>query len=216
MKIGDLVVLKNNPSGSIYRIIKVDWAKLQYNPFESMLFSDLFFDIYIIENVSNSADKLKVDENDIVPATKENMHATDGVISVKLDNGARMPEKAHETDAGFDLFAPRDFVFINDECIIDTGVHIAIPRGYVGYIQGRSGLNMTHSVICPTGTVDSGYTGSIKVKLYNLSLFSHYTIKAGDKIAQLVIQPIAQCGLVRVDSLEETERGDGGFGSTGR
>jgi dUTP pyrophosphatase len=140
----------------------------------------------------------------------------EGELEVVLDDGARMPEKAHETDAGFDLFAPRDCDFINDECIIDTGVHIAIPRGYVGYIQGRSGLNMRNSIVCPTGTVDSGYTGSIVVKLYNLSLFSHYTVMAGDKIAQLVIQPIATFGLVRVDSLEETERGDGGFGSTGR
>ena len=141
----------------------------------------------------------------------------EGELEVVLDDGARMPEKAHETDAGFDLFAPRDCDFIDGECVIDTGVHIAIPRGYVGYIQGRSGLNMRNSIVCPTGTVDSGYTGSIKVKLYDCSSYiNHYDIKAGDKIAQLVIQPIATFGLVRVDSLEETERGDGGFGSTGR
>ena len=138
-------------------------------------------------------------------------------IKVTLDPGAYAPEKAHEADAGYDLRVRTDKfdAIIYREIIIDTGVHVEIPKGYVGYVQSRSGLNIKHSVICPTGTIDSGYTGSIKVKLYNLSE-APYAIHKGDRIAQLIIQPIADTELVEVDSLEETERGDNGFGSTGR
>ena len=92
-------------------------------------------------------------------------------------------------------------------------------KGYVGYVQSRSGLNFGKGIICPTGTIDSGYTGSIKVKLYNM-WSSDYgqpcIVNKGDKIAQLIIQPIADTELVQVDRLEETERGNNGFGSTGR
>lgn len=76
-------------------------------------------------------------------------------------------------------------------------------------------MNVRNDIICPTGTIDSGYTGSVAVKLYNLG-DSDFRINAGDKIAQLVIQPIADVEMCLVDKLEETERGDNGFGSTGR
>ena len=139
-------------------------------------------------------------------------------IKYTLDSGAYAPEKAHDTDAGYDLRTIESGKII-DYCAggraFDTGVHVEIPKGYVGYIQGRSGLNIKHDIICPTGTIDSGYTGSIKVKLYNLG-DDPYMIHKGDKIAQLIIQPIADTELVQVDSLDETERGSNGFGSTGR
>ena len=141
-------------------------------------------------------------------------------IKFVLDEGAFPPEKAHEADAGFDLRAMEDLIIEPQRlgghgAVIDTGVHIEVPHGCVGYVQGRSGLNIRWSVICPTGTVDCGYTGAIKVKLYNLG-FDGYHIHKGDKIAQLVIQPIADCHMVQAEHLDETERGDGGFGSTGR
>lgn len=139
-------------------------------------------------------------------------------IKFTLDPGAYAPEKAHEADAGYDLRAMYDSkenLYSYDQEIFDTGVHVEIPKGYVGYVQSRSGLNFGKGIICPTGTIDSGYTGSIKVKLYNL-VYESYKIHKGDKIAQLIIQPIADTELVQVDSLEETERGDNGFGSTGR
>lgn len=140
-------------------------------------------------------------------------------IKFTLDDGASKPEKAHEFDAGFDLCSMEDITLVanaygGDGVVIDTGVHVEIPKGYVGYVQGRSGLNVKKGVICPTGTIDCGYTGSIRVKLYNLS-HSDYNIHKGDKIAQLVIQPMAICEPVEVESLSETERGDNGFGSTG-
>ena len=140
-------------------------------------------------------------------------------IKFTLDPGAYAPEKAHEADAGYDLRAMHDSndnLYSYDQEIFDTGVHVEIPKGYVGYVQSKSGLNVRHGIICPTGTIDSGYTGSIKVKLYNLVGYESYKIHKGDKIAQLIIQPIADTELVQVDSLEETERGNNGFGSSGR
>lgn len=139
-------------------------------------------------------------------------------IKFTLDAGAYAPEKAHTADAGYDLRAVHDGKIIdccNDGTAFDTGIHVAIPEGYVGYVQSKSGLNVKHGIICPTGTIDAGYTGSIVVKLYNLST-EPYEVKAGDKIAQLIIQPLAECELVQADGLDETERGDNGFGSTGR
>lgn len=135
-------------------------------------------------------------------------------IKFVLDDGAFTPERAHDTDAGFDLRSKHDANIIYGY-EFDTGVHVEIPKGYVGYVQGRSGLNIKHDIICPTGVVDCGFTGAIRVKLYNMSN-KPYTVNKGDKIAQLVIQPIAHAELIRVDSLEDTERGDNGFGSTGK
>lgn len=153
-------------------------------------------------------------------------------IKVVLDNGAYMPEKAHSTDAGFDLRAPFDFDVPNAEslCVkapydfinyaragmatIDTGVHIQLPKGTVGMIKSKSGLNVKHSLIAE-GVIDVGYTGSIVVKIYNLS-DNPYHFKKGDKITQLVIMPIVENELEQVDSLDDTERGNNGFGSSGR
>lgn len=141
-------------------------------------------------------------------------------IKVKLDDGAKMPEKAHDADAGFDLFSPSEFTVAqtivdqNGHAIIDTGVHMLIPRGYVGMIKSKSGLNVKHGLTA-TGVVDAGYTGNIKVKLYNHSN-TPYKINKGDKVAQIVIVPIPEVRLVEADALEETERGSDGFGSTGR
>lgn len=136
-------------------------------------------------------------------------------VNVVLDEGAFMPEKAHEVDAGFDLRTPVDItVGYLGSTVIDTGVHIEIPRGYVGFLKSKSGLNVKYS-LCGEGVIDSGYTGSIKVKLYNYSA-ENYTFERGDKIIQLVLLPIPEVELVQVESLDETERGAGGFGSTGR
>jgi len=144
-----------------------------------------------------------------------------------LDEGAYIPEKAHDTDAGFDLRTPVDFsvsgaiqyLFNQDikigMIIVDTGVHIEIPKGYVGMIKTKSGINTKRNILTE-GVVDAGYTGSIKVKMYNFGS-KEQLFKAGDKITQLVIIPIHEANEFEVvDSLEDTERGTGGFGSTGR
>lgn len=135
-------------------------------------------------------------------------------IKIKLDDGAFAPERAHEADAGLDLRTPRR-VECRTECVIDTGVHIEIPKGFYGKIESKSGLNVNHSIVSCGGVIDEGYTGSIRVKLYNLGM-EDYVFEAGDKIAQLIILPCLRPELEQVEELEETERGDRGFGSTGR
>ena len=136
-------------------------------------------------------------------------------VKVKLEPGAYLPEYAHEADAGLDIRSPRDAaIWPHDSTLIDTGVHIAIPPGMVGMLKSKSGLNVKHGLL-NTGVIDSGYTGSIVVKLYNHT-YSTYFVKQGDKISQLVILPVIHAQLELVDELEETERGDHGFGSTGK
>ena len=136
-------------------------------------------------------------------------------MNIILDNGAFKPEFAHKTDAGADLRSPIETVVpARDNVVIDTGVHVEIPEGYVGILKSKSGLNVKHDLI-GTGTIDSGYSGSIRVKLYNLG-DTDYQILRGDKIIQMVILPCAYCEFTQVEKFAETERGDGGFGSTGR
>ena len=137
-------------------------------------------------------------------------------IKVKLDTGAKMPTRAHEWDAGLDIYAREtQTVPARGSAKFDTGVHVALPNGTTGFLKSKSGLNVNHG-ITSEGVIDAGYTGSIVVKLYNNSDVD-YTVHAGDKISQLVILPVVipEC-VVSVAGLEKTERGDGGFGSTGR
>ena len=136
-------------------------------------------------------------------------------MNIILDNGAFMPGFAHKTDAGSDLRSPIcAIVPARGNVVIDTGVHVEIPEGYVGMLKSKSGLNVKHNLI-GEGVVDSGFTGSIRVKLYNLG-DNDYQILRGDKIIQMVILPCAYCEFTQVEKFSETERGDGGFGSTGR
>jgi dUTP pyrophosphatase len=136
-------------------------------------------------------------------------------IKIKLDEGAKMPTRAHSTDAGLDIYSrDEQIVPAKESAIFDTGVHIELPEGTVGMLKSKSGLNVKYGIVSE-GVIDVGYTGSIKVKLYNHSGFD-YRVKAGDKISQLVILPIYTPSLRLVDSLEDTERGDNGFGSSGR
>lgn len=148
-------------------------------------------------------------------------------MKIKLDEGAFMPTRAHETDGGLDLYAREDqIVSAKESAQFDTGVHIELPMIYlntgffpegfktVGLIKSKSGLNINHG-ITSDGVIDMGYTGSIRVKLYNHSGYD-YKVKRGDKISQLVIMPILTPNLELVDELDSTERGNGGFGSTGR
>lgn len=136
-------------------------------------------------------------------------------MNVMLDEEAFMPEFAHKTDAGADLRSPVDVVIpARGSAVIDTGIHVEIPEGFTGFLKSKSGLNVNHNLI-GEGVIDSGYQGSIRVKLYNLG-DKDYSIKKGDKIIQLVILPCVNCVFTQIDKFAETERGDGGFGSTGR
>lgn len=136
-------------------------------------------------------------------------------MNIILDNGAFMPEFAHKTDAGADLRSPVvSVVPARGSVVIDTGVHVEIPEGYTIFLKSKSGLNVRHNLI-GEGVVESGFTGSIRVKLYNLG-DNDYQIMRGDKIIQMVILPCGYCEFTQVDKFAETERGDCGFGSTGR
>lgn len=136
-------------------------------------------------------------------------------MKVRLDHGAIAPKRAHDTDAGVDLFSPVSCrIAPGGSAVIDTGVHIEIPVGWCGLLVAKSGLNVNSSVTS-TGLIDAGYTGSIRVKLYNHGEGA-YDVHAGDKISQLVILPCMIDRVEIVDQIGGGERGDDGFGSTGR
>lgn len=137
-------------------------------------------------------------------------------MKIMLDQGAYMPVRGHKDDAGMDLLTPVAFgIAPGGSAIIDTGVHIEIMPGLVGMLKSKSGLNVNKG-ITSEGVIDAGYTGSIVAKLYNHGNET-VTFRAGDKITQLVIMPVyIPDDLEVVNEFESTERGNGGFGSTGR
>lgn len=136
-------------------------------------------------------------------------------MKIKLDPWAICPTRAHETDAGLDLYAAEDRVVpAHGSAVFDTGVHVELPPYTAGMLKSKSGLNVKHN-ITSDGVIDVGYTGSICVKLYNHG-FDNFQVRKGDKISQLVVVDIQTPHIQIVDELEETERGDAGFGSTGR
>ncbi len=136
-------------------------------------------------------------------------------LKVMLDGGAYLPVKAHRADAGYDIRTPKSFtVRARNSFSIDTGVHMLIPEGYVGFLKSKSGLNVKHG-IQGEGVIDAGYVGSIVVKLYNNS-DEDYHFHQGDKISQIVVLPVLDFEMKVVEEFVETERGDNGFGSSGR
>ena len=136
-------------------------------------------------------------------------------IKVVLEHHGIMPERAHEDDAGLDLFTPVDFfVGGNQRFTVWTGVRMELPEGTCGLIRSKSGLLKNKGIITD-GVIDVGYTGQIAVTLINTTPRKVF-FERGDKIAQMVIVPVEYPTLVLADELEETDRGDGAFGSTGR
>lgn len=135
-------------------------------------------------------------------------------MSVSLDDGAFMPERAHETDAGLDLKTPKAFTLFSwSSATVDTGVHVQLPPSTCGLLVSKSGLNVNCG-INSTGLIDEGYSGSIKVRLYNHDEKPR-KFEVGDKISQLVILPCLYARPVEGDVIGG-DRGSEGFGSTGR
>lgn len=139
---------------------------------------------------------------------------------VRLDPELPLPAYAKDGDAGVDLVA-REAVTLapgGGRAIVPTGVAIALPPGYAGFVQPRSGLAAKHgvTVLNTPGLVDSGYRGELKVCMVNLDPATPFEIVRGERIAQLVVQAVAQVDFVEVEVLDATERGDTGFGSSGR
>jgi dUTP pyrophosphatase len=130
-----------------------------------------------------------------------------------------LPEPARPGDAGVDLRSAGTLTIRagGHRALVPTGLSIAIPRGYAGFVQPRSGLALRHGITClnTPGLIDSDYRGELGVLLVNTDPEEDFEIRRGDRIAQLVIQAVEQVGFVEVAVLEETERGEGGFGHTG-
>ena len=136
----------------------------------------------------------------------------------KLDKTLKKPEYAHIGDAGLDLYSAVDCILRPSERRkVPTGIKIAIPEGYAGFVQPKSGLAIKNglSLVNTPGLIDSGYRGEVCAILINLDPEKDIIIKRGDKICQLVIQKVENVEIEFTDKLENTSRGEGGFGSTG-
>jgi dUTP pyrophosphatase len=133
---------------------------------------------------------------------------------------ATLPMYAHEGDAGCDLFAVESRVLAagGGRATVSTGISVAIPEGHGGFVLPRSGLAAKHGVTCinAPGLIDAGYRGEVMVALVNLDPTNDYEVRAGDRIAQLVVMPVPSATFVTVEELPSAIRGEGGFGSSGR
>lgn len=138
---------------------------------------------------------------------------------VRLDPDLALPSYARVGDAGADLVAREGATLApaGGRALIPTGIALALPRGTAGFVQPRSGLALRHGVTClnTPGLIDSGYRDELRVLLVNLDPTEPFTVERGDRIAQLVIQRVEHAAFVAVEELDETDRGFGGFGSTG-
>ena len=141
------------------------------------------------------------------------------VIPIKrLTNNAAIPAYAYEGDAGMDMRATESVTLQPFErAMVPTGVAIALPEGYAGFVLPRSGLASKHgiSIVNAPGLIDSNYRGELKVVMVNTDPHDAFTIEAGDRVAQLVVMPVPAVTFVESDTLSETVRGEGGFGSSG-
>lgn len=136
---------------------------------------------------------------------------------VRLRAGVVLPSYAHPDDAGLDLAAATDVTLLPGQRVaVPTGLALAIPRGWVGLVHPRSGMALHHgvTVVNAPGTIDAGYRGEVKVLLVNLA-DAPAEIARGDRVAQLLLQPVGRAVIVESDALEATSRGSGGFGSSG-
>ncbi|MTB72922.1 dUTP diphosphatase [Arsenicicoccus cauae] len=141
------------------------------------------------------------------------------VLLLRLDPELAPPAYAHHDDAGADLRAREDHVLgPGERCLVPTGVAVAIPQGYAGFVHPRSGLAARHGVtiVNAPGTVDAGYRGEILVNLLNTDHEHAVRISRGDRIAQLVLQRVSRARFRTVDSLPESVRGVTGHGASGR
>jgi dUTP pyrophosphatase len=138
----------------------------------------------------------------------------------RLDPGLPLPTQQHPDDAGYDLHAREEVTLAagGGRAIVPTGIAVAIPSGHAGFVLPRSGLALQHGVTClnTPGLIDPLYRGELKVLLVNTDPREPYTVRRGDRIAQLVVQAVQLVEWIEVDELDSTVRDTYGFGSTGR
>jgi dUTP pyrophosphatase len=135
-----------------------------------------------------------------------------------LHSAAQLPRRAHPGDAGADLFSVEEVVIpAGERKDVGTGIALAIPSGYAGFVQPRSGLAFKHGimVVNSPGLIDAGYRGEVRVSLFNSSR-EPFTVAVGERIAQFVVQKVEEPEFLATDVLPDTSRGEGGFGSSGR
>ena len=142
------------------------------------------------------------------------------VLVRQLDPDLPLPSYAHPGDAGADLVAREDAVLgaAGGRALVPTGIAVALPEGWAGFVQPRSGLALRHgvTVLNSPGLIDCGYRDELKVLLVNTDPDAEYHVRRGDRIAQLVLRPVAEAAFVPVDELPGSARATGGFGSSGR
>lgn len=146
------------------------------------------------------------------------MSTPDRVLVQRLHDAARLPERAQPGDAAWDLFADTDCVIgPGERSLIGTGIAVALPPGYAGFVHARSGRAWRDGLglVNAPGVIDSGYRGEIKVIAVNLDDSRDIVVQRGDRIAQLVVQRVHQSPLIEVEQLPGTQRSDAGFGSSG-
>ena len=133
----------------------------------------------------------------------------------KLSEDATLPRYAQPGDAGMDFYSNEEITILpNERKLVSTGISMAIPEGYVGLIWDKSGISTKHGIKTMAGVIDSSYRGEVKILIHNLSNQTH-KIEKNTKVAQMLIQPVEQKEISEVIELDQTERGTGGFGSTG-
>ena len=136
-------------------------------------------------------------------------------FKLDTDKGAMLPVRKYSTDAGANILSPRSFLLAaRSSAIIRTGVHVELPPNTVGMLKSKSGLNIFHDIV-GEGVIDEGFTNEIVVKLYNLGDIP-YEFERGDQLIQLVVMPVHYPTIEQVDEIDGGERGDAGYGSTGR
>lgn len=137
-------------------------------------------------------------------------------MNIKVQYKGKRPTKGTPGSAGYDIYSAEDFTIYPDwNYKVFTGLHVSIPEGYFGLVKARSGLSFNYNIEVGAGVIDSDYTGEIKVKLYNFGV-DPVGFKEGDRVAQILFLPVASVDWEEVDEFDDTARGDGGFGSTGR
>lgn len=154
----------------------------------------------------------KIIGKNTVSITPEN---NSSINFIKMSEKAQEPKRSNDTDAGYDLYSIEDkTIKPKSRAMIKTGISMAIPSGFVGLIWPRSGLAVKHGIDTLAGVIDSGYRGEICVVLQNHGDKS-YEVKSGDRVAQMLFQSVECVYFNEVDDLQESQRGNGGFGSSG-
>ena len=206
IKIGDKFI--NIKNGSIYTINNTNIINTT-NDVDGQIMIEYYKDnMYFVREISEFLEKFtKVEDNDIPIYDRFNANG-------KLSSGTLV--KHNHLDAGQDVVSNMNCVISpHSSAIIDTNLHIAVPEGCVGLLWSRSGLSVKHNIEVGAGCIDAGYTGEVKVHLYNHGT-EEFNVSIGDRIAQLITIPINLNSYIKVDELSDSDRGDNGFGSTGR